>query len=114
MRHASYLTTGAPSSTFVFLGRGTKRIVTVFASIVGALFVSVLGALYESRRRQAQRILDRHPHLMARVRERTIDDSESNGSGLSADASHAASTRRKPFHIAVAAPEVKTGRMRVS
>src|SRR3979490_2424627 len=27
---------------------------------------------------------------------------------------YAASTRRKPFHIAVAAPEVSTGRMRVS
>ena len=27
---------------------------------------------------------------------------------------YAASTRRKPFHIAVAAPEVRTGRMRAS
>jgi len=27
---------------------------------------------------------------------------------------YAASTRRKPFHIAVAAPEVKTGRIRTS
>jgi hypothetical protein len=27
---------------------------------------------------------------------------------------HAASMRRKPFHIAVAAPEVSTGKMRVS
>jgi hypothetical protein len=27
---------------------------------------------------------------------------------------HAASTRRKPFHIAVAAPEVSTGRSRSS
>jgi len=29
-------------------------------------------------------------------------------------ATHAASMRRKPFHIAVAAPEVSTGKMRVS
>ena len=30
------------------------------------------------------------------------------------DESYAASMRRKPFHIAVAAPEVRTGRMRAS
>jgi hypothetical protein len=33
---------------------------------------------------------------------------------MRSEKAYAASMRRKPFHIAVAAPEVSTGRMRVS
>jgi hypothetical protein len=44
------------------------------------------------------------------------DDAEiaSQDEAEKAGQSYAASTRRKPFHIAVAAPEVSTGRIRAS
>ena len=69
MGHASYPATGVASSTSVVSGQARKRI--------GKFFASIVTALHESRRLQAQRTLYRYRHLLARFPASEVRDHES-------------------------------------
>jgi hypothetical protein len=67
MIHASFPTIDAPASAGP--SRASKRIAKIFASIVYAL--------HESRRRQAQRVLHQYRDLIARAPESKVHGPES-------------------------------------
>ena len=69
MRQASYPVNEVSSAGPVVSGRVSRRI--------GIFFSFILGALHRSRRRQAQRILHQHRHLIARASESVVHDLES-------------------------------------
>jgi hypothetical protein len=71
MRDALYAPGSAPSSASA-VSRQLSKLTTSF-------FTSILGALHESRRRQAQRTLQQYRHLIARPSQRNRDDSDANG-----------------------------------
>ena len=69
MRQASYHATAVPSAGLVVSGRASKRIRIFYSSIIDAL--------HQSRRLQAQRILHQYRHLIARAPETMVHDPKS-------------------------------------
>ena len=73
MRHASYSVTGEPPapSPGTIISRQVSK-------LTGNLFLSILRALHESRRLQAQRVLGQYQHLIDRSREKQADAPKSD------------------------------------
>jgi hypothetical protein len=73
MRHASYSVTGVPPepSPGTIISRQVSK-------LTGNLFLSILRALHESRRLQAQRVLSQYQHLIDRSREKQADAPKSD------------------------------------
>lgn len=62
MKHFALPAAGLKPVSFVAFGRRRK-----------SLFASIFGALHESRRLQAERVLRRHQHLIDRAERRRVE-----------------------------------------